>query len=213
MNPGQLQKHWRLWAAACKAQGWKSSDDQKRYAAYTAAMSACKAAGHVVPPLGGSGYSSKQFATQPQIDALFDHLTQLATNNGSLKAAIRQANPDEGDKKRLIWAITHRHDEAFWRHIAVDKFGSDRLEDLSISQLVQLRNTCDARAAARKRKRLEPYNRATEKRAHVVPASAEAVFTQDHAAGSDAESDDALECGETAPLSLSTATTADHIPF
>lgn len=167
MSPAQLSKHWRLWQAACKAQGWRTTDDQKRYECYASAMDACQAQGFVVPALAGpeATYSSKHFDTQDQIDSLYDLLTQLGTNNTSLAASMRQVDPDLGPRKRLTYAIQDRHDEALWRHIAQDKFGNDTLADLTVEQLTQLRNTCDARAAARKRKRLEPYDRAEQKRA------------------------------------------------
>jgi hypothetical protein len=148
MNEGQLAKHWRLWSAACQANGWKTSDDAQRYAQYAAVLNS--------QGVTAERYSVKDFTTQPQIDALFDHFTQLATHNTNLTAAIRQANPEIGDRKRLIWSIKNKADDAYIRHIAVNKFGHADLGALDLSQLTQLRNTLSARATAKTKKRLLP---------------------------------------------------------
>lgn len=199
MNALQLSKHWRLWSAACKTQGWKTNDDQKRYETYAAALQNNRSSGgnDALTSPSPKRYSVKDFTAQRDIDALFDHLTQLATNHTSLTAALRQANPDAGERKRLIWSIKQKSDDAYIRHIAVNKFGTGDFAELDLSQLTQLRNTLAARNHAKKKKKLEPYNRTNR---HALPA--------------DAESDDALECGvSTPPSTAQEEPPAAHIPF
>lgn len=66
----------------------------------------------------------------------------------NLKAQLRQTDQEA---IRLRFSI-QRHVEAYWRAIATDKFSHANLDDLSVDQLTQLRNTLHARASGAKRR-------------------------------------------------------------
>lgn len=66
-----------------------------------------------------------------------------------LAAQLRQ---QDQPRRRLVWAIHHLAAEPYWQAIARAKFGTADLDQLSLNQLTQLRNTLSARSRAKQRK-------------------------------------------------------------
>lgn len=142
MTDSQRMKIVRdLWPAACRAQGWKVSDRERRLRTISDA---------VHRPVT----SMLDLDNGGDIDAVFAHLRTLADN---IDGAIESDHPEIGDKRRLFKAIDDLQSQLgypYYRKIVLDRFGHDDLERLSVRELTQLRYTLTARTRAKMRKGL-----------------------------------------------------------
>ena len=137
MTAKQSAHYWNLWRNACLAQGWTPSQgvpskdvNELRHQQQAAAL--------------GYAKSSKDL-TNAEFDLVKAHF-QLLANDTDLSAAVRLADPEIGERKRLIYSINRLAPEAYRRKVTQDKFHTTDLDQLSIEQLTQLRNTLANRA-------------------------------------------------------------------
>lgn len=79
MTPAQRKPYFALWAAACTAQGWRSSDNTKRHEITASCMVDIK----------GPAVVSSNDLGEDEITALFCYLTYLSTGDSDLDAAAR----------------------------------------------------------------------------------------------------------------------------
>lgn len=140
LTPSQQKRFWREWSNACHVQGWT------RAQSWTGAQ--IDAERHAL--LARAGFSS---LTQVDHTAGFDRvLAELAllARPANMNSQLRQI---EQPRTRLLWSIRHSGQKynlstEYWQTIAIDRFGTSDLEQLTTPQLEQLRNTLASRAAA-----------------------------------------------------------------
>lgn len=135
MTPKQDALYWREWSKVRKAQ-----PDADRHALHVRALGDDKS---------HKDFSNKEF---DQVLAEFRAITAPA----DVAAQLRQLAQS---KTRLIWSIRQKAPEAYWTTIAIDRFGTDDLADLSESQLTQLRNTLAARQNSLRKRVAQPAGR------------------------------------------------------
>lgn len=142
MTKPQEFRYFTLWRSACNAQGWSPSDNAKRHEIHVKTL----------------GYdTSHKFMNNREVDRIFVELTLLADDT-NLNAAIACVNPDIQERKRLIWRIKSLAKEGYYRSICVDSYKTTQLEDLSITQLTQLRNTISNRMRKKRHKNAAVVN-------------------------------------------------------
>lgn len=135
MTLNQRAAYWRMFADVAEAKGWTGNGDQ---------MSAHRREFHVLAGLGP--ISAKAIDHLKMFDAI--KACHLAiTQPGNLNAQMRMENQP---RHRLITRIKSMAPEGYWRAIMRDKFHSQELEDLTETELTQLRNTIEARLQEKK---------------------------------------------------------------
>ena len=127
MSPKQNALYWRDWAAVRAA-----FPEADRHALHVQAL--------------GVDKSHKDFSN----DDLSAVLSKFRSISQPLNLDVQLWHANEA-RRKLIWTIK-RSPEAYWRKIALAKFGTADLDALNEERLTQLRNTLAARAGARRRK-------------------------------------------------------------
>lgn len=138
MSPSQNKRYWREWSKIRKmlvemGDFSKEDADAQRHQIHIRAL--------------GKNTSSKDL-TNRDLDAIFSHFqTYLVLIDGPSKA------PDQdGECKRLIWAITQLGlDEPYLASISQDQFGTPEWRKLPEADLRNFRFTATSRAAAKRR--------------------------------------------------------------
>ena len=156
MTKKQEYTYFHLWRQACQAKGWKTTDNAKRHQIH-------------VNVLGyDTGHAGMDNA---EIDLIFPAFRLLA-NDTDIDAAVAFFNPENGEKKRLLWKIKHLAAEPYIQSIALDRFDTRQWEELSMQQLTMLRNTLQNRMHS-KHRRAAAAAPATEENNHEELAVAE----------------------------------------
>lgn len=138
MTDKQKWFYFKLWRQACQAQGWKQSDTDKRH--------------EITLEVLGYHKSSKFFTNQ-EFDRVKRHLQFLAKPN-DLDAAIAADNPQDEERKRLLWKIQSLNfNSKYISEILFDRWGIRELERLNLDQLNELKLTLIQRARARDKQR------------------------------------------------------------
>jgi len=140
LTPSQTKRFWREWSVACHVQGW-----DKAHSWTGAQIDAERKA-----LLQRAGFTS---LTQVDHTKGFDKvLAELAllSRPDSLAPQLRA---QDQPRIRLTWKIKHSLQEyglstEYWQTIARDRWGTTDLDQLTLDQLEQLRNTLASRAAA-----------------------------------------------------------------
>jgi hypothetical protein len=128
-----------LWPAACRAQGWKVSDRERR-------LRVCSDA--VKRPIS----SMTDLNNGEDIDAVFAHLRMLTDN---LQGTIETEHPEIGEKRRLVKVVQDfipLLGFPYYTKILRDRFGHTDLDQLDPEQLRTLRFTLTARHRAKVRR-------------------------------------------------------------
>ena len=127
------------WPAACHTQGWDPKDRAKRIEVISHAV-------------GRHVSSLNDLDNADDIDRVFAHLGMLAD---SLAATVEVVHPETGKIRRLRWQIgqlSNQLGRIYALNIMRDRFGRSQVEDLTLEQLVQFRNTLASRASAHRRR-------------------------------------------------------------
>lgn len=122
MTRPQKFKYFKLWQAACKRNGWKSSDRVKRMEIHRLAL--------------GSEKSSETL-TNRDLDWVYAAL-ELAIDPDNLNAQLKLDSRDGGPLKRVMWSLDQYEEEPLVRSICRDKFGTVEWTTLSLQQARQL---------------------------------------------------------------------------
>ena len=136
MTTKQEAKYWALWKKVCAAQGWKTSDSEKRHEAHVKIL--------------GFDISHKHMENK-QVDRIFNGF-KLLINPDDLNAVLFFGDPAKEEKKRLLWRIGQLAPPAYVKTVSDGKFGTIHYEDLNAIQLEQLRNTLANRMGAKRRR-------------------------------------------------------------
>ena len=126
------------WPAAARAQGWDKNDRLKR-------LQVCSQA------IGRWVKSMNELDNSRDIDAVYAHLGMLAQN---VQATIETDHPELGDARRqkfLVLKFAQAMGWPYYNKIMRDKFGHTRIDDLTLEQLAQLRDTLNARQHSKTR--------------------------------------------------------------
>lgn len=121
MSPRQRSKYWRMWASACRSQGWNSSDSGKRYLVHQEAL--------------GKHKSSTAFSNA-DLDRVYTRLARLIDPD-LIAPILAEQDPDSGLRKRVVFAIT-KFDPSLVEDLSSDKFGTRSWIGLENDQLRQL---------------------------------------------------------------------------
>lgn len=136
MTAKQNSLYWREFGAVvryCRANGLAAPD---RHALHVAAL--------------GADSSHLDFSNE-DFDRVLGEF-RAASRPADLVAQMRQLNQPRIRLEHAINALAPAAE--YWAKIARDKFGTDDLDDLSLEQLMQLRNTlADRRRASQRRER------------------------------------------------------------
>lgn len=122
MTKPQKFKYFKLWQAACKRNGWKSSDREKRMEIHRLAL--------------GSEKSSETL-TNRDLDWVYAAL-ELAIDPDNLTAQLKLDSRDGGRLKRVRWALDQYEEQPLVRSLCRDKFGNPEWMNLNLEQSVQL---------------------------------------------------------------------------
>lgn len=156
MTGPQTQYYFSLWNAACRANGWhmescrlvldKTKDSEFTRAVFTLADQLAKKQ-HRAKTIDdirhashwfalGQAISSKQIGTREfgRVKVLF----RLIADSDDLAARMAWLNPEDEDRKVLLWTIRSMAPEAYTRAISADKFQTKEWEGLPVSFLRQL---------------------------------------------------------------------------
>ncbi len=147
MNKKQRSTYFgRLWPAACRTQGWKTSDEHQRKRVTFAA----------------TGEESITDLDEDQITLLFNKLKWLADPSNYDKA-LADADPvtalEENKRKQVIWRIEDNAskvpgDPAKWlAEIALDRHGTADWKNLSNAELKRFAMTVSGRTTKMARER------------------------------------------------------------
>ena len=168
MTPNQIKTFWRLWAGACRAQGWRSDkkdgnvDTSNTHGAWgrevlDAAFSQDPAdpnltlhhLRHGLYWCAARVTSQKEIGSKDDCSAVFAWL-QLLIDDANLEAAGRLANREEDTRRRTIWSIAQlKCPLAYLNTIARQKFGNrytePRWQALPLGDLIDLCRTLKER--------------------------------------------------------------------
>jgi hypothetical protein len=161
LSPAQIKRFWREWSAACKAQQWPASETEPQRKAL----------------LQRAGFSS--LTTVDQGKGFTAVLKELAILQDNLKGMLRA---DANERRQVTWMIQHSDQvyglgHAYWEAIALSRFRTTDLDQLTDAQLVQLRNTLADRAVEEHHRTTKILRAEKRKRTHL---SAKASATADH---------------------------------
>lgn len=122
ISKAQNALYWRLWGAACRRHGWKSSDGVLRHEQHVLALGADK--------------SHTKFTNQD-----FDRIKmwfRLLLDPDDVEATMFFAGPESGTAKRVYYALTHDFHEALVVDVCHDKFGTRNWRQLDARGQLEL---------------------------------------------------------------------------
>jgi hypothetical protein len=138
MSPKQRFKYWRLWRSACRKRHWDEKDSDLRHQVHREAL--------------GQDKSHLKF-TNGDLDRIYRFM-ELLIDPDNLAAVLFFQQPEQEQKKRLVWSIERLAARRYIESISDDRFGTIYYSNLGVAELEQLRNTIKARMRA-KRGRVE----------------------------------------------------------
>jgi hypothetical protein len=130
LSPAQLHRFWREWSAACKVQQWPKDQIEPQRKAM----------------LERAGFPSLKCVDQSK--GFTAVLKELAILQDNIRGMLRA---DANERRQVTWMIQHSDQvyglgRAYWQAIALSRFKTTDLDQLTEDQLVQLRNTLADRA-------------------------------------------------------------------
>lgn len=126
------------WPAACHAQGWDKNDRPLRLRIISQAI-------------GRWVKSMNELNATTDIDKLYAHLGMLVSD---VQLTVETDHPEFGEirrQKHLVLHLALQLGRPYADSIMRDKFGHARLDDLTLPQLTQLRDTLNARRFSKAR--------------------------------------------------------------
>lgn len=125
LSPPQLKRIWREWSSIVKSHQWPAAlaEDRRHALLQRAGFTSLKEVDHL------AGYTRV--------------LKEVAILKDDLSALLHAEQNPERVLKHSIQALA---DAPYWQRICKDRFHTVDLDDLSLDQLTQLRNTLAARS-------------------------------------------------------------------
>lgn len=142
MNKAQESGYWRRWAAACKVQGWKSSDTDRRHAVHISALKYNKS--HIE-------FNNKETGK------VFRAFEALAGSDTARISKDLDPDHDADQRRRLVYGCRSIFWEDYILKIADHKFGTSDWTHLPLSKLGQLQITLTERSRAQEKGYFERY--------------------------------------------------------